>query len=161
VNKPITALLAACLLVITGCAESDTSDITEVEAVVTPVAAKVDSAERLAAEYEKAFKAQDADAVRELFCWDGVKGRALQQQQDIAIMSFGEGMKEVVVDAVPPSLAEKLSGVERNDKLLVPNIDVTKVLRITHRNNSVSWIPIGEKNGEWVISSTVETELIE
>ena len=160
-SKILTNLLIASLLVFVGCAENTDRPAVEVKAKVTPVSLKIDTPERLAAEYEKAFKAQDAEAVRALFCWEGVKGRSLGQQKQIAILTFGEGMKEIVIDEVPPSLAKKLKGVERNDKLLVPNIEVTKVLRVTHRNNSVGWIPIGKKDGQWVISSTVETELPE
>lgn len=158
--KSLSILLAASVLIFVGCGESK-PPVVEVETELTPVAAKVMTAESLAAKYEKAFKDQDSEAVKALFCWDGVEGRMLQQQEQIAVMFFGEGMKEIVVDDVPPSMAKVLSGVERNDKLIVPNIEVTKALRITHRNNSVGWLPIGKKNGEWVISSSVETELVE
>ncbi len=159
-TKTLTTIFISTLLLLVGCGETDGPAV-DIETEVTPVAAKIDSPERLAAEYEKAFKAQDADAVKKLYCWDGVEGRSLQHQEQLAAMEFGEGMKEIVIDDVPPSMAKKLSGVERNGKLIVPNIDVTKVLRITHRNNGVGWIPIGKKDGEWVISASVEKEIVE
>ena len=83
-TKTLTTIFISTLLLLVGCGETDGPAV-DIETEVTPVAAKIDSPERLAAEYEKAFKAQDADAVKKLYCWDGVEGRSLQHQEQLSL----------------------------------------------------------------------------